>query len=193
MARDGGDALASGIVNLLLCPPKVVAIVPAPLLTTNESQEPLDAIPVLAWWVRGLLLVITAGLVTVFVIAISLNPYREDGTARTMETHRQLNLPECSFKHLTGGWPCPSCGMTTSFALLMHGDVINSARANVVGTLLAAFCLALIPWSLISIYLGRPLFIVSIEPILIRVIIVFLLLLLTRWVIVLAHLWWTRT
>ena len=51
-----------------------------------------------------------------------------------METHRQLGLPPCTFKEMTG-LPCPSCGMTSSFALLVRGDVMNSLRANAVGTL----------------------------------------------------------
>ena len=73
-----------------------------------------------------------------------------------------MNLPDCTFKTMTG-LPCPSCGMTTSFSLLMHGDPINSLRANWVGTGLALFCLALIPWALASVWLKRPLFVVSLE------------------------------
>ena len=35
-----------------------------------------------------------------------------------MGTHQQLGLPPCNFVTLTG-YPCPACGMTTSFALLV--------------------------------------------------------------------------
>ncbi len=166
---------------------------PAPLISTDEDQEPLDALPVLTWWVRGALLVMAAGLVAVFTIAVVLNPYNPDGTPRTMETHRTwpLNLPPCTFKAMTG-LPCPSCGMTTSFSLLMHGDVLNSLRANCVGTVLALFWLALIPWGLISAWRGRPLFLVAIEPVLLRVLVGFLVLLFTRWAIVLAWIWWAH-
>jgi hypothetical protein len=156
------------------------------------QEEPLDAVPVMAWWVRGLLLFITAGIIAVFVIAALLNPYNADGMARTQATHRTwpLNLPPCTFYDKTG-LPCPSCGMTTSFALLIRGDVLNSLRANCVGTLLAAFCLLLVPWSLISVWLRRPLFLVAIEPVLIRLLVAFLVLLLLRWAIVLIWIWWT--
>jgi hypothetical protein len=173
---------------------KAIAIVSAPLPPTDETQEPLEAIPVLAWWVRALLLFVAAGLVAVFTIAALLNPYDENGQARRMATHttKPLNLPQCTFYTYTG-LPCPSCGMTTSFSLLIHGDVLNSLRANAVGTLLASFCLLLIPWCLASAYLARPLFIVAIEPVLVRLVVGFLVLLLGRWAIVLTWIWWTHT
>ena len=132
---------------------------------------------------------IALGLIGVFAIALWLNPY-ENGHARRMETHLQLGLPPCNFRLLTG-MPCPSCGMTTSFSLLMHGDLENSLRANAVGTLLALFCLGLIPWSLVSVWCGRSLFIASLERAVTWVVIIFLALLMIRWVIVLGLAWWT--
>src|SRR5205085_2007281 len=83
------------------------------------------------------------------------------------------------------GRPCPSCGMTTSFALLVRGDLINSARANVVGTLLALACLLYIPWSLVSVWRGQTLFIRSLEKTVTILVIVFMGLMLLRWGIVL--------
>jgi hypothetical protein len=159
--------------------------------TREEPEVILDALPYMAWWIRGTLVGIVAGLVLVFYTAATLNPYYSDGTARTMETHTLLGLPPCTFKTLTG-FPCPSCGMTTSFALLVRGDVWHSMRANFVGTLLAMFCLLLIPWSLVSVWLGRPLFMTSIEDVFARIVIGFLALLLTRWVIVLVWFWATQ-
>jgi hypothetical protein len=150
--------------------------------------------PYLALWVRGILLLIVAGLVAVFVIAVLLNPYNPDGTAKTMATHTgpPLNLPDCTFKTMTGGLPCPSCGMTTSFSLLMHGDPLSSLRANWVGTGLAVFCLALIPWALASVLLKRPLFIVSLERAMTITVVGFLVLMLLRWGVVLLLYWWAR-
>jgi hypothetical protein len=148
--------------------------------------------PYLTWWVRGLLLLIVAGLTAVFATAVYLNPYQADGTPRTMETHRQLGLPECTFKHVTG-LPCPSCGMTTSFSLLMHGDPLNSLRANWVGTGLAVFCLLLIPWAVASVWLRRPLFIWSLEKALTISVVTFLVVMLLRWGIILLLFWWQRS
>ena len=96
-----------------------------PLSRPLEEHEPLDALPVLGKALRVGLVLIAAGLLTVFVIAVRLNPYYANGRPRSMETHRELGLPPCSFYELTG-LPCPSCGMTTSFSLLMYGDVWNS-------------------------------------------------------------------
>ncbi len=156
---------------------------PLPEPYLDEPEVVLDE-PVLRAWLRCLLVAIALGLCTVFGIAIYLNPYREDGEARSMETHRQLGLPECTFKELSGK-PCPSCGMTTSFALLVRGDVISSLRANFVGTLLATVGLAFIPWALGSAWRARYFWIESLEWFLPRFIVLFLVLLLTRWAVVL--------
>lgn len=39
-------------------------------------------------------------------------------------THRQLGLGGCSVLTLTG-WPCPMCGMTTTFSYFAHFEIIE--------------------------------------------------------------------
>jgi hypothetical protein len=148
----------------------------------------MRAIPLLTLGVRTALVLVVVGLLAVFAIAIRLDPYRADGTPRRMDTHKQLGLPTCTFKYVTG-LPCPSCGMTTSFALLMHGDLDGSLRANSVGTLLAVFCLAFIPWALACAVWGRPIFVLSLERFLTWVVALLLALMLLRWLIVLGLGW----
>jgi hypothetical protein len=167
-----------------------LAIVPAPL-TTNETdrpdrpqQEPLPVIVLMQWWSRTILLVLAALVVGVFALALVINPYHPDGTAKREETHRQLGLPPCTFKYTTG-LPCPSCGMTTAFALLIRGDVWNSLRANAAGTLLGVVCLAFVPWAMVSAWRAQMLGIRSAEETLGRIVIVFLVVMLVRWGIVL--------
>jgi hypothetical protein len=143
-------------------------------------------------WVRGTLAGLALGLVAVFAVALWLNPYDETGAPRRLETHRQLGLPPCTFYTVTGV-PCPSCGMTTSFALLVRGDVANSLRANAVGTLLAAFGLALVPWCLAAVANGRTLFVRSLERALTGCVLVFLALMLVRWAVVVGLALWQRS
>ena len=76
--------------------------------------------------------------------------------------------------------------MTTSFSLLIRGDVANSLRANWAGTLLAAFCLAVIPWGIYAIVRGRSLFVRSLERASIGVVVTVLGLAMLRWAVVVA-------
>jgi hypothetical protein len=163
-----------------------------PTSSSRGTEEVLGGAPVLRGWVRGSLLGLALVLLGVFAVARWLNPYNADGSPRTLATHQQLGLPPCNFYFVTG-LPCPACGMTTSFALLMHGDLRNSLRANAVGTLLAGFCLLLIPWCLASAVWRRTLFIRSVERILTLVVLAFLSLMLLRWIIVLGLTWWIGT
>ena len=137
------------------------------------------------------MLVMAAGLIVLFVVAAKLDPYHADGSARRMAVHEQLGMKPCHFLRKFGR-PCPTCGMTTSFALLMHGDVLSSLRANWVGTLLALYGLVLIPWSLASVVLRRPVFIVSLEKVVSASVVTFLGLMLLRWAAVIALAWWER-
>ncbi|HUG94233.1 MAG TPA: DUF2752 domain-containing protein [Planctomycetaceae bacterium] len=69
-------------------------------------------------------------------------------------THERFGLPACTFRE-TSGLPCPSCGMTTSFAHFTRGRVVEAVRANLAGFVLAVACAAQIPWAWISIVRGR--------------------------------------
>ena len=161
---------------------------PPPLTNIDDTQEPLDVIPVMGFWVRGTLVALMLGLSAVFAVAIWLSPYDADGQPLRMETHRQLGMPPCTFYTLTK-MPCPSCGMTTSFALLIRGDVWNSLRANAAGTLLATLGLLLIPWCLVSVVRGRTVFVRSVERTIAIFVVSFLVVMLLRWAIILVIGW----
>jgi len=169
--------------KLLLHPGKVMAIVPPHLLAKEYDPRPQRRPARLRGWLRICLVLIALGLLAVFAVAIYLNPYK-DGKVWFEETHRQLGLAPCTFKDMTG-LPCPSCGMTSSFALLVRGDLWHSVQANFVGTLLALFCLAVIPWCLISACRGKLAWVRSFEYVFVRLVVGFLALLLLRWAIVL--------
>ena len=99
---------------------------------------------------RVFLAAFALALVAVLVVARRLEP-----DPRGYGTHTQLGLPPCAFRAATGR-PCPTCGMTTSFARFARGDLAASWRANPAGTLLAPSCLALVPWLLVAAVRGRP-------------------------------------
>ena len=82
-------------------------------------------------------------------VAVWLTP---DG--RGHGTHQQLGLPPCTF-YVLFGRPCPACGMTTAWAWLVRGEVIEACRTNAGGTLLAVLAIAGIPWLLGSAVRGR--------------------------------------
>ncbi len=101
---------------------------------------PVDAGTRLAW------LGVWAGCAVTLGIAIWLDP-----DPRGLGTHEQLfrgGMP-CSFV-LTSGLPCPTCGMTTSFAHMMHLQPLAAFKVQPAG---AIFCLATIVVFWYSIYI----------------------------------------
>jgi hypothetical protein len=136
--------------------------------------------------VRATLIAVAVALTGVFVAAFRIHPYDEDGNPRKMSTHTQLGMPPCNFVTLTGK-PCPSCGMTTSFALLVRGDVVASARANWVGSVICTLWAVTLVWATASGAWGKPLFVPSGRGELVFTVIVgvVLTLMLARWAVVL--------
>lgn len=149
---------------------------PTEQIMDEEPQFPRRA----NWWVRGSLLLIAAVISLVFFIATQVQPYNPDGSAMRMASHQTLGMPACNFQRLAG-MPCPSCGMTTSFALLVRGDISNSLRANWVGTGLAVFCAILIPWCIASSLRGRLLWVRRVDTVMGFLIGIFTILMLGRW------------
>jgi hypothetical protein len=80
--------------------------------------------------------------------------------------------------------------MTTSFSLLMRADVWNSLQANFAGTILATFGLLFVPWAFASAFFGRFVLIRSLEIVIFRLALVFLILLFGRWgLVILLEVW----
>lgn len=77
----------------------------------------------------GLAVFLAAG--AVLGLAAMLTP-----AAGGVGTHEQLNLPPCGWV-IAAGIPCPTCGMTTSFAHAADGHLLASARTQPMGFLLA--------------------------------------------------------
>jgi hypothetical protein len=140
------------------------------------------------WGVRLGLIVSAIALCGLMIVARQVVPYDDDGNPLRMGSHQSIGLPQCNFL-VWFGKPCPSCGMTTSFAFLVRGDVWNSVRANFVGTGLALFCIFLIPWTIWTAIRGRLVLVQSIEVPLGISVGVFTVVLLVRWALVLLIGW----
>ena len=98
---------------------------------------------------RCVLAVASLIVASVLVTAATLEPSRKG-----MGTHEQLGLSPCYFPERLGV-PCPACGMTTSWAHLMKGNVRASAEVNLGGFMLCVTCLLCVPWFMLSAIKGR--------------------------------------
>lgn len=85
----------------------------------------------------GVKLRLVAGLIGTTLAAVLIIARMLPPDDRGFGTHERLGLPPCGLI-LTSGLPCPSCGMTTSFSLMMHGRPIDAFIAQPAG---AALCL----------------------------------------------------
>src|SRR6516225_4174378 len=63
-------------------------------------------------------------------------------------THERLGLPPCLFLKFTG-WPCPSCGLTTSFAHAARFHFVRAAIAQPFGLVAFIMTALLVPASLV--------------------------------------------
>ena len=88
--------------------------------------------------------------VAVLITAAWLRP-----DASGFNTHRQLGLAPCGLL-ATVGIPCPTCGMTTSFANFVHGHFRASLRGQPAGTILCALTAAGFWVALYVAVTGRP-------------------------------------
>jgi hypothetical protein len=109
----------------------------------------LRAGPALRPWQRVLLLLTGAALLAPLLVATQLTP-----SSRGMGTHQQLGLPACSLVQLVGV-RCPACGMTTSWAWMVRGQVLKAVQANSGGAMLAVVTAVFAPWLLGSGARGR--------------------------------------
>lgn len=121
-------------------PPPAAAAAP-PVLAYDDIRGG-TAVSRFAW---AVLFVVPAAVLTT---AMFLHP-----SASGHGTHTQLGLPPCGFLVVTG-LPCPGCGLTTSFANMVRGHVVDAAHANAFGILLFLVSFATIPLALVGFVRG---------------------------------------
>jgi hypothetical protein len=98
---------------------------------------------------RFLTAIVGVGLLAMLALASQLRP-----DPRGWGTHEQIGLPPCTFLTLFGK-RCPACGMTTAWSNVMHGHLVEAARANTSGTVLAAVAMIAAAWALAVSIQGR--------------------------------------
>jgi len=96
---------------------------------------------------RGLLVMAPCWMM--LIVAWTLKPY-----ACGYGTAEQLGLPACSFLARTG-WPCPTCGLTTSIAAAARGRVSAAWRAHPFGPVLLVAVAALAAAGTIDLLAGK--------------------------------------
>lgn len=107
-------------------PPAAAAPVAPPIYATSPVPQQLSIIG------RLIALGVALACFALLATAVVLAPSRAG-----VGTHARLGFDECQFLTTTG-IPCPSCGMTTSFAWFVRGNVPASLYVQPMGTLLAA-------------------------------------------------------
>jgi hypothetical protein len=116
-----------------------------PSMTSHpECRRPIG------WPIRVALLAAALGLGVLLIVARRLEP-----DPRGFGTHLRLGLWPCAIATLTGR-PCPTCGMTTSFAWFTRGDLRQAWRANPAGCLLAVGSGPAIVWLIAAALRGAP-------------------------------------
>jgi uncharacterized protein DUF2752 len=86
--------------------------------------------------------------------ALLVAGWRLEPDSRGYGTAQQLDLPACSMLVNTG-WPCPSCGMTTSVACTVRGRFVAAGRAQLFGIVLVAAACVVGTCGLMELACGR--------------------------------------
>src|ERR1051326_4605376 len=87
--------------------------------------------PLIGWRGRLAALVVMMACLGTLGMAAWLRPEPSG-----MGSHRQFGLQSCQFERNTG-LPCPTCGMTTSFAWFVRGNLLASFYVQPMGAILA--------------------------------------------------------
>lgn len=105
-------------------------------MTESQSTQATDRAA--RWRLRIIGAAIMAPSLAMLIIACQLQPR----SAKGYGTAQQLNLPPCGLL-VTSGYPCPSCGMTTSVSAMAHGQIATAFRAQPFGVVLFVAAAAL--------------------------------------------------
>lgn len=100
-------------------------------------------------WIRLRGLALAAPCIGIVALALTLSP-RSAGYG----THEQLGIPGCSLL-ASSGYPCPTCGMTTSVSAGVRGQFALAWRAHPFGLVLLGAIVALAVVGVVELATGR--------------------------------------
>lgn len=113
---------------------------PAAAIPAEPAPRPFEALFEIPWGLRVTLLVGAVLGWGLLALAWGLAP-----DPRGYGTHEQLGMAPCGVVKLIG-MRCPSCGMTTSFNRLAHGDLAGAMAANAGGAVMGIGWFLAAPW-----------------------------------------------
>ena len=109
---------------------------PLPLAHSVSSRA--VSLRTFSLWDHALYALAWSGFLSVLLLAAWLKP-----DPSGIGTHTQIHLPPCGF-YVLFHRPCPSCGMTTAFALVAHGHPLMAIKTQPAG--MAVFLAGLSLW-----------------------------------------------
>ena len=118
---------------------------PVPIIYTPSVQNPIVSIGA-----RAKAAVVALAMLGVMILAAKLPP-----APSGMGTHLQMGFQRCEFLARTG-LPCPSCGMTTSFAWFVRGNWLASFYVQPMGFVMALLSGAVFWGATYIAIAGRP-------------------------------------
>ena len=106
----------------------------------NKNNYLIDADGTKRWSIGGTGYRVGAAIIAlVCMVVLGVARYVEP-EARGLGSHQQLGLQVCGFYQRTG-YPCPTCGMTTAFAYVVRGQVLDALWVQPAGMLGALACI----------------------------------------------------
>lgn len=113
----------------------------------SSTSPSIDSLGPLTLRLRGL---IAAGPCLALLLAAACLHPRGSGYG----THEQLLLPPCGFLARTG-WPCVTCGLTTSVSAMAHGQVGLALKAQPFGAVIFLAAVVLLTAGACQVLTGR--------------------------------------
>lgn len=127
---------------------------PNPALPANKAPKSFgggtfDGLEKDATWQSRFVWAVLFAIPTAVVITAALLTPNPHGHG----THTQLGLPPCGFLVFTG-YPCPGCGLTTSFAYMVRLQLGGAWMANPFGIVLFTCTFLMIPLAAVAFVRG---------------------------------------